>query len=64
MRGVDAGHHATVQRVLPVQAQAVPSRPEEPEDSSLCQKGADILNVLSNSKFVVTKYKPSAWPLL
>ncbi len=31
MRGVDAGHHAAVQRVLPVQAQAVPLRPQESE---------------------------------
>ena len=31
MRGVYAGHHAAVQRVLPVQAQAVALRPQESE---------------------------------
>ena len=31
MRGVNAGHHAAVKRVLPVQAQAVPLRPQESE---------------------------------
>ena len=35
MRGVDAGHHAAVQRVLTVQAQAVPRRPQESEDTFL-----------------------------
>ena len=31
---VDAGHHAAVKRVLPVQAQAVPRRPQEPKNTS------------------------------
>ena len=36
MRVVDAGHHAAVQRVLPVQAQAVPRRPQESKVTFLC----------------------------
>ena len=47
MRGVDAGHHAAVKGVLPVQAQAVPLRPQESEMESYEKRKikGDILKV-------------------